>query len=157
MTREIRRFEGKQLLPMESHTSADSRSGRIGDIDITDEQGKPFEAVEVKHGIPISAQLVRDAFEKFSTTQVTRYYLLSTADVAAHEQDAVQKAIETIRNLHGCQVIVNGLTRSIEYYLRLLDNPSDFVDEYVTGLEEDKALKFEHKKRWNELVSGSTL
>ena len=100
---------------------------------------------------------MRDAFEKFSTTQVTRYYLLSTADVAASEQDAIQKAIDTIRNLHGCQVIVNGLVKSVEYYLRLLANPSDFIDQYVTCLEEDGALKFEHKKRWNNLVSGNAV
>jgi DNA (cytosine-5)-methyltransferase 1 len=51
---EVKRFEGKKLLDIESHTSADSRSGRIGDIDIVDEKGRAFEAVEVKHGIPIT-------------------------------------------------------------------------------------------------------
>jgi DNA (cytosine-5)-methyltransferase 1 len=50
----VKRFEGKKLLDIESHTSADSRSGRIGDIDIVDEKGRAFEAVEVKHGIPIT-------------------------------------------------------------------------------------------------------
>lgn len=81
LVNETKRFDGKTLLDIESHTSADSRSGRIGDIDVVDEKGRAFEAVEVKHGIPITAQVVRDAFEKFKTTQVTRYYLLSTANI----------------------------------------------------------------------------
>ena len=55
---EAKRFENKQLLPIESHTSADARSGRIGDIDIIDENNRTFEAVEVKHGITITLQLV---------------------------------------------------------------------------------------------------
>jgi len=51
---EVKRFSGKKLLPIESHTSADARSGRIGDIDVVDENDKPFEAVEVKYGIEIT-------------------------------------------------------------------------------------------------------
>ena len=39
---ELKRFEGKTLMDIVSHTSADSQSGRIGDIDIIDEEGKPF-------------------------------------------------------------------------------------------------------------------
>jgi DNA (cytosine-5)-methyltransferase 1 len=152
MMKEMRRFTNKQLLPLESHTSADSRSGRIGDIDVVDEQGEPFEGVEVKHGIPITAQLVRDAFGKFATTRVKRYYLLSTADVAPAEREAVQKVIDIIRVQHGCQVVANGLTKSINYYLRLLDNPTDFISFYVDKLETDRAIKFEHKQRWNELI-----
>lgn len=150
---ETKRFENKKLQAIESHTSADARSGRIGDIDIIDANGRPFEAVEVKYGIPISLQLVRDAFQKFVTTQVSRYYLLSTADVNEPDRDAIQQEIERIRNVHGCQVIVNGVIKSLKYYLRLLSNTSEFIHNYVTLLENDTALKFEHKKRWNELIA----
>jgi len=93
---ETKRFEGKVLLPMESHTSADSRSGRIGDIDIIDEKERVFEAVEVKHGIPITAQLVKDAFDKFKTTQVNRYYLLSTANIDTAQADEINKEIDRV-------------------------------------------------------------
>jgi len=175
---EVKRFEGKRLQAIESHTSADKRSGRIGDIDIVDENERPFEAVEVKHGIPISLQLVKDAFQKFVTSQVSRYYLLSTADVNEADKDAIRQEIERIRNVHGCQVIVNeyilwdndclekirnvhgcqvmvnGVIKSLKYYLRLLSNTSEFIHNYVTLLENDAALKFEHKKRWNELIAN---
>lgn len=150
---EAKRFDGKILLPMESHTSADSRSGRIGDIDIVDEKGKAFEAVEVKHGIPISVQLIKDAFEKFSTTQVNRYYLLSTADIDSAEKENIEKEIERIKNIHGCHVIANGLVSSLKYYLRLLSDTSVFIENYVNLLESDSALKFEHKKEWNNIIS----
>jgi DNA (cytosine-5)-methyltransferase 1 len=150
---ETKRFEGKVLLPMESHTSADSRSGRIGDIDIIDEKERAFEAVEVKYGIPITAQLVKDAFEKFKTTQVNRYYLLSTANIDSSQADEINKEIERIKNIHGCHVIANGLTNSLKYYLRLLSDTSEFIENYVNLIEIDTALKFEHKTEWNKIIS----
>jgi DNA (cytosine-5)-methyltransferase 1 len=150
---EIKRFKGKVLLPIESHTSADTRSGRIGDIDIVDEKGKAFEAVEVKHGIPITSQLVRDAFEKFKTTQVNRYYLLSTANIEVSQTNQINQEIERIKNIHGCHVIANGLTNSLKYYLRLLSDTSEFIEKYVNLIENDTALKFEHKKEWNNIIS----
>lgn len=153
LIQETKRFEGKELLVIESHTSADSRSGRIGDIDIVDSKNKAFEAVEVKHGIPITSQLVRDAFEKFKTTQVNRYYLLSTANIDLKEIDNINKEIERIKNIHGCHVIANGLTDSLKYYLRLLSDTSEFIAYYVNLIENDTALKYEHKKQWNIIIS----
>ena len=154
LMKEAKRFEGKTLLKIESHTSADIRSGRIGDIDIVDEKGKEFEAVEVKHGIQITSQLVKDAFEKFKTTQVNRYYLLSTADIDSSESEKIEQEIERIKNIHGCHVIANGLINSLKYYLRLLSETSEFISNYVDLLETDTALKYEHKKQWNVIISA---
>ena len=150
---ETKRFEGKTLLPIESHTSADSRSGRIGDIDIVDEKERAFEAVEVKHGIAITAQLVKDAFEKFKTTQVNRYYLLSTANIGISQKDEIDQEIDHIKNIHGYHVIANGQIHSLKYYLRLLSDIFDFIENYVNLIENDTALKFEHKKQWNTIIS----
>ena len=153
LVNETKRFEGKTLWPIESHTSADTRSGRIGDIDIVDEKERAFEAVEVKHGIAITAQLVKDAFEKFKTTQVSRYYLLSTANIDASQADEINKEVDRIKNIHGCHVIANGLTNSLKYYLRLLSDTSEFIENYVNSIEIDTALKYEHKKEWNNIIS----
>ena len=153
LIQEAKRFEGKKLLNIESHTSADSRSGRIGDIDIIDENDKEFEAVEVKFGIPITAQLIRGSFEKFKTTQVKRYYLLSTSNIDSNDVENIEYEIERIKNIHGCNVIANGLVNSLNYYLRLISQTSDFISNYVDLVENDGALKFEHKQQWNIINS----
>lgn len=150
---ETKRFEKKTLLSIESHTSADKSSGRIGDIDIIDEKNRAFEAVEVKHGIQITLQLVKDAYSKFQTTPVSRYYILSTASPDKEELKKIESEIQRIKNVHGCQLIVNGIMPTLKYYLRLLNDTYEFIDNYVNLLEEDKALKFEHKERWNALIS----
>jgi DNA (cytosine-5)-methyltransferase 1 len=150
---ETKRFEKKELLAIESHTSSDKSSGRIGDIDIIDEKKRAFEAVEVKYGIQITLQLVQDAYVKFQTTPVSRYYILSTALSNKDELIKIEAEIQKIKNVHGCQLIVNGIMPTLKYYLRLLNDTYEFVENYVNLLEEDKALKFEHKERWNKLIS----
>lgn len=149
---ETKRFEGKELLPIENHTSSDKSSGRVGDIDILDGKKRVFESVEVKHGISITLQLVQDAFEKFKTTPIDRYYILSTATPTNEETIKINEEIQRIKNVHGCQLIVNGIMPTIKYYLRLLDKTSEFIEHYVNLIEIDKSLKFEHKERWNQLI-----
>lgn len=150
---EAKRFKNKTLLPIESHTSSDKSSGRISDIDILDEKQRVFEAVEVKHGIAITLQLVQDAYSKLQTTPVNRYYILSTSNSEKEEYKNIESEIQRIKNVHGCQLIVNGIMPTLKYYLRLLDNTFEFVENYVNLLETDNALKFEHKERWNKLIS----
>lgn len=151
---EAKRFADKKLLPIESHTSADARSGRIGDIDVVSNDGRVFEAVEVKYGVTLTLQLVTDAYAKFQTTPVNRYYILSTAnEPSADEWVKIQDEIQRIKNVHGCQLIVNGIMPSLKYYLRLLQNSYEFINNYTTLLETDTALKFEHKAHWNTIIS----
>ena len=151
---EIDRYENKKLLPLEEHTSADTRSGRIGDIEISNEDNTPFEAVEVKFGIEITKQLVSDVYTKFNHTQVDRYYILSTSGLKESETNEINSEILRIKNLHGCQLIVNGVLQSLEYYLRLLNNTKDFINIYVELIEKDTSIKFEHKKQWNIIINN---
>jgi len=149
---EVKRFSGCTLLPLESHTSADRQSGRMGDVDVVDATEEPFEAVEVKHQITISRDMLETAYEKFRGTKMKRYYILSTASVNQEEADAIEQRIQDIKNTHGCQVIVNGIYATLRYYLRLLDDPILFIQSYTRVLGTDASVKYEHKKAWNVLV-----
>lgn len=152
MIDELRRFEGKKLLPLGSHTSADFRSGDIGDVEVIDEKEIPFEGVGVKYGKPITAQMVIDAFEKFKKYPTNRYYLLSTAISSDDEIKKITKAIEMISEEHGCQVIVNGIFDSLKYYLRLLENTDKFLGKYADNLSNDLVIKATQKRLWNEII-----
>lgn len=153
MIKELKRLEGKQLMPLEEHTSSDKRSGRVGDIEVRNAKERVFEAVEIKHGISINAGLIRDAYEKFKSHPIERYYLLTTAEEDLSDAENIAKEVSRISKIHGCQVIVNGIYPTLKYYLRLLHDPYDFVDNYVENLKNDKTIKYEHKVKWNEIVS----
>lgn len=154
MMSQVARYNGKTLCPLESHNSADLQSGRIGDIDVNNENGSAFEGVEVKHEIPITAQLVADAYEKFKVYNTNRYYLLTTANMDAADWDAIDTEVARVSRIHGCQVIVNGVYSTLKYYLRLMKDPAEFVDKYVELLKHDDTVKYQHKITWNDLLIG---
>ena len=154
MMNQVARYSGKVLCTLESHNSADSQSGRIGDIDVNNENGSAFEGVEIKHEIPITAQLVADAYEKFKIHNTDRYYLLTTANMDSADWDSIEKEVARISQIHGCQVIVNGVYTTLKYYLRLLNDPAEFIDKYVELLKQDETVKFQHKTAWNEIISN---
>ena len=139
--------------PADFEFTLDKSSGCISDIEIIDEKNRSFEVVEVKYGIPVTLQLVQDACAKFQTTPVSRYYILSTASPDKGESVKIEAEIQRIKNVLGCQVIVNGINTTLKYYLRLLDDTFEFIENYVHFLEDDKTLKFEHKAQWNKLIS----
>ena len=91
MMQQVARYKDKMLLPLESHNSADLRSGRISDIDVSNDNASAFEGVEIKHEIKITAQMVADAYEKFKIYNTNRYYLLTTANMDSADWEAIEK------------------------------------------------------------------
>lgn len=153
LIQEIRRFDGYKLLPLENHTSADRQSGRMGDIDVVDKEGNPFEAVEIKHLIAINREHIEIAYEKFMGTGIKRYYILSTVETSPEELSVIERRINDIKNSHGCQIIVNGVYATLRYYLRLIEDPARFINQYTQLLQEDTTIKYEHREVWNKLVN----
>ena len=154
MMNEVARFNDKFLCPLEHHGSADLQSGRIGDIDVNYADNTAFEGVEIKHERIITPQLVMDAYEKFKGYKTDRYYLLTTADMSKADWEQIENKIIQISQIHGCEVIVNGVYTTLKYYLRLLSNKADFIDKYVELLKSDDTIKYEHKITWNNIISN---
>lgn len=42
----------------------------------------------------------------------------------------------------------------MKYYLRLLEDPALFIDNYARLLQDDNDIKFEHRDYWNQLVAN---
>lgn len=156
MMSQVTRYADRTLCPLESHNSSDAQSGRIGDIDVNNDDGSAYEGVEIKHEIAITRGLVTDAYEKFKIHNTDRYYLLTTANMDNADWDAINSEIGRIAQIHGCQVIVNGVYTTLKYYLRLLNDPAEFIDRYVECMKSDETIKFQHKTMWNDIVSGNS-
>ena len=152
------RYIGKELCPLKSHTTSDTKSSGIGDIEVLDEQGNFFEGIEIKHGILITPMLVQDAFDKFTNTAVCRYYQLTTAEPEMEDVDAIRTLIYKLRSEHGCEIIVNGIIPSLKYYLRLLNDPVMFLDCYGGNLQADFDISTDvkriHLQYWDELLAS---
>ncbi|MCD6226039.1 DNA methyltransferase [bacterium] len=155
---DVARFENKRLLPLRSHISPDMRAKGVGDVEIVDKKGNYFEAVEIKHGIPIDSVIIGDAFEKFKESPIRRYYLLTTVEpnIKVGEEEKVKNIVEKIKTEHGCEVIVNGLIPSLQYYLRLVEKPERFIENYTKNLEKEFSktteVKEAHIKAWRNII-----
>lgn len=154
LVKELRRFEGKHLKPLEAHSAADSQTGSIGDIEVLNEDGTPFEAVEVKHMIPINKAIIDSAKQKIRGSRVNMYYILTTSRQHEPAKDVLDET-DNVKRLLGTQMIVNGVVPTIKYYLRLMTNPALVFPEYVKLLDSDTAIGFEHRDVWNKIATGS--
>lgn len=150
-------YADKRLLPLKSHTTSDTKSSSLGDVEIVDSHDNFFEAVEVKHNISITPTLVEDALTKFQQLPLERYYLLTTASPNSVEEQTIEGLVSQIRRQHGCEVIVNGVLPTIQYYLRRGKRTEAFLEAYTNAVQEDFAantdLKETHLRRWNEILT----
>jgi len=152
---EVGRYKGTVLLELERHTTADLRSASIGDIQV-DMANTPFEGVEVKSEKPVTANMVRELPRKFNGRKVSRYYILSTSDpcLKAEDKVSVEKAVADVESETGTQVIVNGLIRTLWYYLRLLKDPASVLPNYQALLETDADIRPDLKDAWNSILNS---
>jgi len=150
---EVKRYKDCRLGELLSQTSADSRTNRVGDIDIYHSDGRPVEAIEIKHGIPLSYSLITSLHGKIVHAGVKRYYILSTREkMSLKEMPQITEWLISIRQQYGCQVIVNGVSNTLKYYLRLLSDTDKFINNYVSLVESDSEIPFTLKKQWNDII-----
>lgn len=99
--------------------------------------------------------MVKGLSRKLSDRKVSRYYLLSTKMpyILPEDQESVNRAIYEVENETGTQIIVNALTRTIWYYIRLLKDPATILPAYEKLLEADPDIRPELKTAWNRIVS----
>jgi DNA (cytosine-5)-methyltransferase 1 len=152
---DVKKYEGKILAPLESHTSPDSRSKALGDIEVKNSDGSCFEAIEIKHNKPITADTIGIAYRKIKPTSINRYYILTTNEPNFDNYDSVAREIEKYKKIHPCEIVVNGVIPSLKYYMRMVSHPQRFVDEYTKWLEFEfkraSAIKKEHLRVWQEI------
>ena len=51
------------------------------------------------------------------------------------------------------RVIVNGVAATLKYYLRLVSNTDDFIENFVSMLEKDDDISYETKMAWNQVAN----
>lgn len=98
--------------------------------------------------------MVLNAKMKIQPSHAQRYYILSTAPIVDSDKEAIRRDISQIKNIHGCEIVVNGVIPTLKYYLRLLKDTSAFTDNYASLLSNDKDIAFEHRAAWNDIVAN---
>jgi len=150
---QMARFHGLQLEPIQRMKSADRKKGTVGDVVLIDNAKNPVEAVEIKYDQPVSIGHVAEAIEKVKSATVSRYYILSTAGTLEDDIEVINKKQLEFLKQNGCEIIVNGVIETIGYYLRLVPNTFEFINNYAHLVETDEDTAYEHRIAWNNLCS----
>ncbi|HAC65943.1 MAG TPA: DNA cytosine methyltransferase, partial [Cyanothece sp. UBA12306] len=153
LIKKLERYKLCSLKPLGSHTASDRTSENAGDIEVFRSNKKLIEAIEIKQGNPINIQMLRIAKDKIITFNPRRYCIFSSSDINQSDSDLIEEEIKNIRDIHGCQIIVNGTITTLKYYLRLLSSLENFIEGYSNLVESDQELQTTHKLKWNEILS----
>lgn len=149
LMKELKRYEGCHLGDLGSHTASDRTSKTAGDIEIFRSNHQLIEALEIKHKRTIDASIIRVVRDKIYKFNPERYCIFSSGNVEVSE---IEPLIREISEEHGCELIVNGIYPTLQYYFRLIESRSEFLNGYSSLVEKDRELKPLHKEKWNELV-----
>lgn len=144
--KQIKRFEGKKLALLNTHTSSDKHG--YGDIDILNNDGTYFESVEIKHGIPINKNHIFDIAKKCENSTVEKYYILTTYKGSFENKEEelfIKQFVLKIQQDSGLKIIANGIIDSLKYYLRFIDNYQDYLKTYTESLIADAQTSTEIK------------
>ena len=152
--KELKRYEGHTLVPLERLKTANRKSGTVGDVDLRLKE-RTVEAVEIKFGMAVESRHVSDAIEKIKAADVRRYYILATGGVRPADTAAIAEQIRTFHRSNGCEIIVNGILETLRYYLRLIGSVDEFVAQYVDHLASDDDVSYEHRIEWNRISRES--
>lgn len=153
LMKEVARYEDKKLDPLASHYSSDKSSGNSGDIVIRDALGDIYEVVEIKYGIHLNEMIILDAINKIKpNSKLQRYYILSTVQPLAEEEKLFLEHSKKLKVEHGSQLIINGLIKTLNYYLRLIDNTDEFIKNYVSNLKSHPEIQMEQQIVWNKIL-----
>ena len=153
LIQEFERYKSCTLNPLGSHTASDRTSKTAGDIEILGNKKTLIEVIEIKHGKPIDLQIIRIAKDKIIKFNPRRYCVFSSANIQVEQSELIEQEIKNIREIHGCQIIINGIIPTLKYYLRLLTSVETFINNYSTLVESDPELQLIHKIKWNEILS----
>lgn len=153
ITEQIGRYSDKVLQPLHRHSAADSQTKAMGDIEIANADGSIFEGFEVKHNIQINDLLIRDAEKKVMGQGLDRYYILTTHSNCKPDADILAQ-LKVVGAKTGCQIIVNGVIPTIQYYLRLISDPKLILPLYTELLGTEQAIDNEHRSAWAKIIGS---
>jgi DNA (cytosine-5)-methyltransferase 1 len=154
MIGELKRFQNMELLPVARHTANDKK-GSIGDVQVNRTEGIPFEGVEIKASHSIIPEMILAIPTKLQGNAVDRYYVLSTESecIKASAMNDVNAALQKVRQETGCEVIANGLIPTLRYYLRLIADKDQLLQEYTKLLTEDQDVREPQRVLWGSILA----
>lgn len=144
LIKELERYRNCKLMPLGSHTASDITSKTSGDIEIFSASNSLEESIEIKFGKAIDSNLIRNIEDKIYKYKPRRYCVFSSETI--EDKTEVSSLVTRIREKNGCHLILNGIIQTLRYYLRLISSKREFLNNFITTIQNDPELHIQHKK-----------
>ncbi len=157
----IERYKGKKLGELKPHTASDRTSSSLGDIEVFNEDGSRFEVFEIKHNITLRKEDIDDIKFKIlesGESKLKRFYILTTAkpEIDPNEIEQIKSICDDFLRKYGVEIIPNAVILTIKYFLRIIENPEEFIKIFTDNLKrsfkEESVLKEEHMLKWRDVL-----
>ena len=151
MLDETLKYKGCELKELGSHLSSDLRSGASGDIEIF-KNDNLFESYEIKLDVEISLNVINRVKDKIYKHNPRKYLILSSK-IKESDKSKIDSTIDAIKIEHGCEIIILSPIDYIESCLIHMNFINKFILLFNKLVLNDKELKLEHKKAWQEIYN----
>jgi DNA (cytosine-5)-methyltransferase 1 len=149
LNQEIKKYQNKKIKNMGYHTTSDKTSQSSGDIEVLEQNGNLYESYDIKFEKNVDNHMLLIVYEKIKKFNPKRYFILTTKKFNI---ELLNKKILEIKKEHGCQLIIEDYMNYLKYFLYLIDDINQFINDFTINLQKDEELKIIHKKKWKEIL-----
>lgn len=152
MLDETLKYRECELKELGSHLSSDLRSGASGDIEVF-KNSNLLESFEIKLDVEISSHVINRVKNKIYKHNPRKYFILSSK-IKRSDKLKIDSKIDTIKTEHGCEIVILNPLNYVESCLIHMIDLNKFILLFNNSVLNDKELKLEHKKAWQEIYDN---
>ena len=112
-----------------------------------------FESYEIKLDVEISLNVINRVKDKIYKHNPRKYLILSSK-IKESDKSKIDSTIDAIKIEHGCEIILLSPIDYIESCLIHMNFINKFILLFNNLVLNDKELKLEHKKAWQEIYNN---
>lgn len=149
---QIKKYNNCRIGNLNRPCACDKSLESSGDVELYD-RDRLVLSMEAKLNIPIDSMIVMRAEKKIEKYRPSEYWIISYSKYKNNDFRDLSPVLERIHEKYGCQVSVLDMISWLRLLLSILEDPAEFLNEYLDAIEKDEYLLKVHKEKTNELIS----
>lgn len=148
---QVKKYKDCQFGSLNRPCACDKSSKSSGDVELHD-NGRLVLSIETKLNVPIDPMIVMKTENKIEKYAPGEYWIISYSKNKNNGSCDLESMCERIHDEYGCRVSILDGIDWLRHLLCILDDPAEFLKEYLDSIEKDEYLMKVHKDKTNELV-----
>lgn len=148
---QVKKYRDCEVGDLNSPCACDKSLKSSGDVELHD-RGRLVLSIETKLNISIDSMIVMKAEKKIEKHRPADYWIVLYSKDKNCNSCGIQPMIDRIHENYGCQILILEMISWLRQFLCILDDPAEFLNEYLDAIEKDEYLMKVHKEKTSELI-----